>query len=210
MENLKLAAEGLSSKVLKILALAISLGAAEQAYSQIPMEQLVKEAKVIELKLSEDAAKRGELSLLNNIPAATLSNDSSRLQVTYSDNERTKPTGFLVCKNKTYMWDKNVDGKADGVYIDKNDNGEKKPTDEEFLKTQITIVKGGPEQTELELSDMMNDGKGNHFVYFNLDENTVSTTADKEIIGIPESEREHVNQVMQKKFMSELRGLGSF
>ena len=57
---------------------------------------------------------------------------------------------------------------------------------------------------------MMNDGKGNHFVYFNLDENTVSTTADKEIIGIPESEREHVNQVMQKKFMSELRGLGSF
>lgn len=205
MEKFKNKLEGLSSKIIKLLTLVVGLSAAEQAFSQVPIEQLIKEAKAIELQLSENAAKNGELSLINNFPAATISNDSSRLQVRYSDNQRTKPVSVLMYKNKKYYWDSNTDGKIDGIYVDKNENGGKMPTDEEFMQAKLMIMSGGPSQTELDLGDMMNEGKGNNFVFFNLENNKIYNTSDKEIIDIPESEKSRVGENMQKKFVLDLK-----
>ena len=210
MENYKNKLDGLSSKIIKLLTLIVGLSAVEQAFSQTSMEQLIKEAKLIEIKLSENATKNGQLSFINNFPAATISNDSSRIQVRYSDSQRTNLISVLMYKNKKYYWDSNSDGKIDGVYMDKSENNEKVPTDEEFLQTELTMMSGGPSQTKLDLSDMMNEGKGNNFVYFNLKNNSIFNTSDKEIINIPESERNRVNENMQKKFVGELRGWSVF
>ncbi|MEI8175011.1 MAG: hypothetical protein WCG28_03615 [bacterium] len=170
MEKQKFGVESGSSKVLKLLALVLGMGAAEQAMAQVPMEQLVKEAKVIEMQLSENAAKKGKQLLVNGVPAVAIDNDSSKLQVRYLDNERTKPISFLIYKNKKYFWDSDADGKIDGIYVDKNENEGKMPSEEEYMKVKLTIMSGGPSQTELDLGDMMNKGKGNKYIYFRKNE----------------------------------------
>jgi hypothetical protein len=182
----------------------VGLTVAEKAFSQVPMEQLIQEAKVIEMKISENASKNGQYGLINGVPFASIDNDSTRLQVRYSDSQRTKPISVLMYKNKTYYWDGNFDGKIDGLYIDKNE--EEMPTEEEFMRAKLIIMKGGVSQVELNLDDMMHEGKGNNFVFFNLDDNRVYDGIEKEIIGIPESERNRVNESLQKLYVDELKG----
>lgn len=204
MENFKSKSEGLSSKIIKLLTLVVGLTVAEKAFSQVPMEQLIQEAKVIEMKISENAAKNGQHGLTNGVAFASIDTDSTRLQVRYSDEQRTKPISVLMYKNKTYYWDGNVDGKIDGLYIDKN-QGEM-PTDEEFMRAKLIIMKGGVSQVELDLGDRMQEGKGNNFVFFNLEDNKVYNGLEKEIINIPESERNRVDESLQNLFVDELKG----
>lgn len=205
MENFKNKLDGVSSKILKLLTLVVGLSAAEQAVSQVPIEQLIIEAKAIEIKLSENAVKNGQLSLINNFPAATISNDSSRVQFRYSDTQRTKPVSVLMYKNKRYYWDSNSDGKIDGIYIDNNEDSGKMPTDEEFMQVKLLIMSGGPSQTELELSDMMNEGKGNNYVFVNLEKNTFSDTSDSKVMEIPESDKSRVSNSIQSSFVLNLK-----
>lgn len=201
MENFKNAIETIPSKTLKLLALVVGLSTAGEAFSQTSMEQLLKEAKTIEMEISQNAIKNGKVGFVNHLPAATITNSSGRAEVVYADNERTKPVSFLVCKDKNYYWDGNADGKIDAIYLDKNENTGKNLTDEEFMKAGLMIRAGGPSQEELDLSDMTNE----KFVFFNLENNTISDTSDKEITKIPESKIASAAEGMQKKFVSNLK-----
>ncbi len=208
MENFKSRVEGLSSKIVKLLSMVVVMGLSETAFSQeklVNMEELKSLAKKYEISISENVAKNGEKSTINYAPAATLNDGNSIVQVIYTNDQRTDASSFLIYKDGKCFYDKEADGKIDGVYVDKKDNPKEIPTSDELLKTRLTIVSGGPSQDELEVMDMMPDG-GDKFVYFNIGgkDYVVFDTSDKSISKIGDEDKMEVDKNLQQKFITVL------
>jgi hypothetical protein len=206
--NFKSRVEGLSSKMVALLSMITVMGLSEPAFSQekpVNMEELKSLAKKYEISISDNVAKNGEKSIINYAPAATLNDGTSIVQVIYTNDQRTDASSFLIYKDGKCFYDKEADGKIDGVYVDKKDNAKEIPTSDELLKTRLTIVSGGPTQTELDLVDMMPDG-GDKFVYFNIEgkDYIVFDTSDKSISKIPEENKIQVDENLQQKFIKVL------
>jgi hypothetical protein len=191
--------EGLSSKVLKALILVVGMSMAEKAVAQGTMEDLISKAKKIELDIAQKAAKGNALGTVNNVPTASLSGNGKLTQVSYSDDSRQHATGFLVHKEGKYYWDRNGDGKTDGVYLDKNE-GHKEVTDVEIA--QKLLFMSSPSETELSLSSIT----GENFVYFDLStsEYKIYDSSAGEVSKVGNDEKAAFETKLQEKFVQVL------
>ncbi len=188
------------SKAIKLLTLIVGLGISGNSMAQekMSLEQLVKDAKQYELAISQKVVEKGQLSLLNNHPSASISGDSRISKVIYRDDKRTEMSGILAGKGNVYFFDNNADGEVDLAYIDKNTN----PVDLEKGVMKTLLASAGISQTELDLSDSELMDK---FVCFNLNKNEVYDTSDQSISNIPVEDQEKVKTSLQEKFNSLLK-----
>lgn len=204
MENFKKTVEvkGLS-KVMKIFMLMVGMGAAGNAFSQekvANMEQLIKDAKQIELVLSEQVVKTGSIGNYNGVFSAEKHDDSRTATVFYSNEKRTEPITVFIGKGNFYYLDKNADGKVDAVYIDKN----KIPAQiEEASMKALMSMSGEITQTELDLSS--GGGIQNEFTCFNLGDNKVYDTLDKQISDIAPGDKKNMEEKLQQLFNATLK-----
>ncbi|MFA5827674.1 MAG: hypothetical protein WC839_04270 [Candidatus Paceibacterota bacterium] len=203
MENFKSKIElkGLS-KIIKLLTLAVGIGVASNSYAQESidksMEQLIKEAKTIELTISDKAKEKGELGTSNNHPSARIIDKLRISEIIYSDAQRTNPVNVLVGGNGIYYFDRGADGELDGVYLDRSETP--KEIEEGSMKALIAI-ESEITQTELDLSEDMDD----KFVCLKLGENKVYDTSDQSISNISKEDLNRIKNSLQEKFNEALK-----
>ena len=168
--------------------------------AQTSPEQLIKDAKMKEMKLSDNVAIKGKVfSTLNNYKGAQLQEGNATERVIYADGEAMKvPKSIIIYKDGKAYLDENADGKVDVVYVNRDYKAGENLSDIEFSKIVLTMG-NGPEQTALDL----NIDKKNCVTYY-VNRSEVADMQDATISNIPDKDKGMVSQTLQGKYVKVL------